>query len=309
MSIGFAYTTQFTCGATCPMLIPVSNEGKALGLDYSACLCNSSGTALNATGYANNSIPISLEAQEDRYNEIRRITGVGSSTGQNCYICASRGSMTVYEPCPEFGICTIPGMLGFRPATINSTMKCNTQELPPFPQPYASILQAPAVTSRELVNLLILIMSVLFAIQTLCALVIAYAYSRFKDKYDSDWGRLTAMEINLGIIAKLLPNVARVANLIALIFLAMASKFFFADRVCEYDLNSQGYVVFYPTLGPYLIAMIIVWLFFCVLGGCFHNTYPRDTSFYNPRFPEEPGGNIFVKCLCRGWCVLTNFGP
>jgi hypothetical protein len=239
---------------------------------------------------------------------ILAITGIGGSTGNNCYICASASSATVYEPCPDYQICNVPGMLGFRPATINTSQICNTQ-MQPFPQPYADILTAPAVTSRELVNLLILIMSVLFAVQTLCALIIAYAYFRFKDKYDSDWGRLNPTEVNLGILAKLLPNIARLANLISLIFLAMGSKFLFTDRVCEYDQNNQGRVVFFPAIYGYLIAMIFVWLFFCFLGGCFHNTYPRDTSFYNPRFPEEPGGNCCTKCLCRGWGVLTNFGP
>ena len=302
------------------MLIPVSDTGKQLGLDYSQCLCNVSAAflgeegyvRLNATGYWQSIPPLNVSFQNQvlRYEAVKNATGVGGSTGQNCYICASSGSPTVYEPCPDFEICNVPGMLGFRPARINSSMVCNTQSpIPDFPQPEATILTAPAVINRELVNLLILIMSILFALQTLCALIIAYAYFRFKDKYDSDWGRLSSTEVNLGILAKLLPNIARVANLISLIFLAMGSKFFFSDRVCEFDQNSQGYVVFYPTIYSYLIAMIIVWLFFCFLGGCFHNTYPRDTSFYNPRFPEEPGSNCCVKLICRGWCILTNFGP
>ena len=310
MSIGFAYTTTYTCNASCPMLIPVSRQGMQAGFDYEACLCfTSSGTLLNATGYPTSDIPLSDEAQRERYDTILNITGISGSTGSNCFICESSGNPTVYEPCPDFDRCTIPNMKGFRPATINSSMVCNTQPPSPYPEPFASILQAPAVTNREMVNILILIMSILFAIQTLCALIIAYAYFRFKDKYDSDWGKLTPLEVNLGIMAKLLPNIARLANLVALIFLAIGSKFFFSDRVCEFDENNVGSVVFYPTISAYLIVMIIVWLAFCVLGGVFHNTYPRDTSFYNPRFPEEPGENLFVRIICRGWCILTNFGP
>jgi hypothetical protein len=310
MSIGFAYTTTYTCNASCPMLIPVSQTGMRDGYDYSQCLCETSqGVPLNATGYPANDIPLTEEAQKQRYDAILSITGVSGSTGLNCYICDSSGSPTVYEPCPSFDRCTLPKMRGFRPATINSTQVCNTRPKPGIPMPFAWILQSPAVTNRELVNLLILIMSVLFAVQTLCAMIIAYAYFRFKDKYDSDWGKLTPMEVNLGIMAKLLPNLARLANLISLIFLAMGSKFFFSDQVCKYDENNVGQVVFFPTISGYLIAMIVVWLFFCFLGGLFHNTWPRDTSFYNPRFPEEPEQNLFVKIICRGWCILTNFGP
>jgi hypothetical protein len=312
MAIGFSYTTAYQCNAMCPMLIPVSDAGKAAGFDYSQCLCETdSGLLLNATGYPDNrtgtTIPISLEQQQARYQRVQAITGSGTGYKGNCFICSSSSSITVYEPCPTFEICTVPNMLGFRPATINSSMVCNTQN--PLSTFQASKLQAPAVYNREMVNLLILVMSILFALQTLIAMIIAYAYFRFKDKYDSDWGKLTPMEVNLGIGAKLLPNLARLANLVSLIFLAMGSKFFFSDGVCQYDLNNQGNYVFYPTLYSYLIAMIFVWLFFCLLGGIFHNTYPRDTSFYNPRFPEEPNQNICVRLTCRLWCVMTNFGP
>ena len=312
MALGFGYSATFTCGPACPMLIPVSTEGQINGLDYSLCLCNINGTLLNATGYVDTTPPIpdSFTVEQQRYNTISAATGISGSTGQNCYICASASSPVVYEACPDFAVCNIPGILGFRPANINSTMRCNTQTPPSgIPLPYANALQSPAITNRALVNIMIWVTSALFAVQAICALTIAYAYYRFKDKYDSDWGRLSSSEIQLGVLAKLLPNIARVANLVSLIFLALASKYLFSDRVCQYDQNSQGYVVFYPTLYGYLIAMIFVWLFFCVLGGCFHNTYPRDTSFYNPRFPEEPSGNVCVKLLCRGWCILTNFGP
>ncbi|KAH9254077.1 hypothetical protein BASA81_007952 [Batrachochytrium salamandrivorans] len=306
------------------MLIQISPEGQAAGLDYSQCLCgyNSSQSFLNATGFpydpnnpANPEFPTLYPSEQvffNRYQTVLAITGVGGSTGQNCFICQSKSSAQVFEPCPTYGECTTPGMNGFRPATgqINSSQVCNT--LPsynPLNPVFADLLIAPAITDRAQVNTLILAMSCLFLIQMLAAMVIAFAYFKFKDKYGADWQKLSRGERVLGVLAKLLPAVARLANLVSLIILAMASSYFFGSEVCRYDLDSVGQASFYPAMFGYLIAMIVVWLFFCVVGGVFHMATPRDTSFYNPKFPDEPGENCCKRVTCKTCTCLTTFGP
>lgn len=323
MAAGFVYTTTFLCNETCPMLIPVSEQGIANGLDYSQCMCYTNapinGTRfLNATGFpydpsnpaAYPDIQPTADNSFKRYSTVLDITGVGSETGRSCYICQSATSAQVFEPCPQYSQCTTPGMLGFRPATINSSLVCNT--LPRFDPEvpvFADLLTAPAVTDRTQVNALILAMSCLFLIQMLVAMIIAFAYFKFKDKYGPDWQRLSQGERCLGICAKLLPNVARLANLASLIILAMASSYFFGSEVCRYDLDQYGQESFYPAMFGYLIAMIVVWLFFCFVGGIFHMVTPRDTSFYNPKFPDDPEENVCKRLTCKVFTCLTNFGP
>lgn len=299
----------------CPMDIPISDEGKRLGMDYSQCLCQVdlvNGTVvLNSTGFPRDDI-----AQDDklairaRYENIKALTGISSSTGKSCYICANEFSPVVLEPCPDFDICNIPGIEGFRPATTNTTMMCNTQTSPsPWPMVQAYLLQTPTVLNRTNVNIFILVLSTLYTLQFGCAALISYAYFRFKDKYSSDWGKLSPNEQQLGICAKFLPNLIRFANIVSLVFLIIVVSFFFNDQVCWYDLDSTGRPLFYPTMNAYIMAMVVVWIFFCFIGSLFHRFQVRDTSFYVPSPPQSEDSGC---CASFGLCIgnlFSKWGP
>lgn len=312
MIVGFVFAFTYQCNPQCPMTIKISQEGKDAGLDYSECLCwvNGGTQSLNATGYPIN--PLNPIPPNDPTYQYQRWLSISTNfnNGLYCYICGSASTSTVYEPCSQYDICTIPGLEGFRVATINSTITCNSNPNYHGTPVFAFQLQAPTISNRSAVNLLIIALSALFLIEALCTLIVAYAYFLFKDKYGSDWGRLTSWERNLGILAKMLPPIARLANIISLCFLIAGMVYFFGDQVCKYDLNDQGAVVVWPNLYNYLVAMIVVWIFFCFLGSCFHSIQVRDTSFHTPSFPEEPnsqGG--FFWFICQIYYYLTCLGP
>lgn len=323
MTLGWVYSTSQTCDNKCPMAILVTTAGAAAGLDYSLCNCevvvNNFSYVLGTDGFPSPGAnpPITFTPRQ-RYDNIFALW----EAGKYCFICASASSVTILQPCKQYEFCQVAGILGFRAASIPQAEDQVAGPIPAYAQcnsqtvvngtviPYASILTSPTVLNRALVTQLIMGLATLFLIQMLCAMVCAYAYSLFRSKYGSDWGKLTSEEKNCGFCAKLLPTLTRSANVVTLFILIIVIVVFFQQHVCEFDRLASGFPsAFYPTVYAYLIAMTAVWLIFCVLGGCFHRCYPRDTSFYAPKFPEEPNEPCAKKAACGAAGCLTSFGP
>jgi len=285
-------------------------QGNNSTLNYQACLCNVSGGITNAYGYLNTSIfpqqgtpaPTIAQVQLDRYNSIYAAT---VPVNRNCYICTSEGDPTPYEPCDAFLDCKQSNMLGFRPASISS-QQCDTQTAAQSP---ASILVSSTVTERATVLGVLYAVSVAYLIQLLGALACFVAFYMYKDKYGSDWAKLTRVEYVFGVLAKCLPSFTRIINVICIIFLVIASVSVFENSVCKYDTDAFNNIVFYPTITAFTIFVGLSWLFTCVLGVIVQKYLPRDTSFYAPEFPTDKNANFCARC-CASMCfVLTNYGP
>jgi hypothetical protein len=298
MAIAFSLVASIAsqCQEKCPLLIKGGPKN-----NFQACLCNSTRGMTNALGYVT-----STQTELDRYQQIANAT---IAVNKHCYICQTNAIATVWEPCQTYEDCVVGGMLGFKPAAsdISATNpQCNTQTGVVAP---ASILTSPTVTNRAYVLTLLYAIATFYLIQMLGALFCFLGFYTFKDKYGSDWSKLTSWESFLGICCKVAPIITRLANFGVVFFLIVAVVNVFRDGVCEYDTNEYNEIVFYPFTTGFVTFVAICWLLTCIFGVLFQKFCPRDTSFYNPEFPTNKNDACIKRCCC-GFChVLTTYGP
>jgi len=152
--------------------------------------------------------------------------------------------------------------------------------------------------------------SVFFLLMSLCALLLAIAFSVFIEKWHSDYTRLSKYETFQGFVAKNFVVPLRVCNILLLIFIIWSLIMVFGYDVCSTERNPQnGKLEFFSTISGLVIGVSLLWIVGCIVGSCFNRVVPKDTPFYNPKTASDPADHICYRVICGTKETLARVGP